>query len=143
MVPPELAPLTDWLCAASRNNYGYSGDGGKVWILPESFDLVFGFTLEGATLNLYCHQSELNWLAPAGRCTARLVDDISLIFWFLNKVAFVLPMPPSASVNLAEKVALHLNSDAMAPPVKTFDIRPCSGHKCAWPVSTPRFHFFP
>lgn len=146
MLAPELAELTRWLQAAARNGYGYSGDNGKVWVLPDIFAGVFGFAVDPDntdTLNLYCQKSELNWLNPADQCMITPVKDAGceLNFWFLDKVAFVLPVPVAAKF---AKVALYVYPDLLTEPIKIFSLGPsCVDHRCRWPAITPRFHFAP
>ena len=142
MLVPELAPLTKWLQAAARNDYGCSGDGGKVWVLPESFSSVFGFTAEKEILDLYCQQSELTWLNTSIKCTIKAGKNTGceLNFWFLDKVAFVLPVPVS---NGFTQIALYVYPDIMTDPIKVFPLAPCMDDRCDWPTSVPRFHFIP
>jgi len=144
MLAPEIAELTKWLQSAARNGYGCSGDNGKVWVLPDSFAGVFGFAIDPGsdTLNLYCQKSELNWLNPAGQCMIQPVKNLGceLNFWFLDKVAFVLPVPVAAEF---AKVALYVYPDLLTKPVKIFTLTPCTDDRCGWPAATPRFHFVP
>lgn len=142
MINPELIPVTKWLQAAAKHGYGCSGDGGKVWVLPETFPSVFGFASDNDNLNLYCQKSELDWLLPAGNCIANPLgnDESELTFWFLEKVAFVLPVPVPPSF---AHVALYVYPDIMSAPAKIFPVHRVDDKRCSWPTAAPRFHFIP
>lgn len=143
-LPVELAPLALWLQRAAQNSYGASGDNGKVWVLPESFGGVFGVAFDRETINLYCQNSELEWLSPAGACSVAHVvggdGNGELLFWFMDKIAFVLPVPLNGGVR---KVALYRYPDDMSQPVREFLVPEAVDQRCCWPVSSPRFHFLP
>lgn len=137
----ELKELKTWLIAAAQHKYGCAADEGRVWLLPDTFAMVFGvaYDPDSKTLNLYCQLSEMQWLQPAMECTFNH-ESAELNFWYLNKVAFVLPLPTH---DIIETVALYNYPDLLADPLKTFQVQqPHNGTSCcSWPEPIPRFHF--